>query len=302
MRYAVIGTGAIGGLFGGMLARNGYEVHFLFHSDYNDVKKNGFTINSKLGNFTLKDIKAYNTTDAMPQCDVVLVSTKTVCEDEVPNMIKPILKLDSTVVLVQNGINMERFVAGKLPYSVSIAGGIVFATATKTAPAEITHTNSGAIKVGLYRGKDDKLTEFCNDVNSTGLKAELTNDLNTERWKKLVCNVPMNGLSAVMGANTKEIVTNAESRRLAYNIMLEVIDTAIANGAKLTRAYADEVMSITENMEPCMPSMYGDLIHHKPMEIQYIYTEVVKSAKAKSVSVPNIETLKKNLLSAVTLM
>lgn len=296
MRYAVIGTGAMGGLFGGMLAHAGFDVHFLFRSDYNDVKEKGFTVKSILGNFTLKNVNAYNSTEDMPKCDVILVCMKTIYEDRIPALIKPILKPDSFVILIQNGINMEKFVSEQLPDGVGMAGGMVMASVTKTAPGEITHTNFGTITVGLYRGNDNILKAFCNDINTTGLKAVHSTDYTTERWRKLVWNMPFNGLSVALDASTKEIMDNPESRRLAYNIMLEVVEAAQANGAKLTVAYADEMMKATDSMIPYKPSMYVDYAHHRPMEIQYIYTEVIKSAKSKGVAVPNIEALEKRLL------
>ncbi len=297
MRYAVIGTGAMGGLFGGMLAHAGFDVHFLFRSDYKDVKENGFTVKSILGDFTLKNVNAYNSTDDMPKCDVILVCMKTIYEDRIPALIKPILKPDSFVILIQNGINMEKFVSEQLPESVGMAGGMVMASVTKTAPGEITHTNFGTITVALYRGNDDILKAFCNDINTTGLKAVHSTDYITERWRKLVWNMPFNGLSVALDATTKDIMSNPESRKLAYDIMLEVVKAAQANGAKLTTAYADEMMTATDGMVPYKPSMYVDYARKKPMEIKYIYTEVINSAKSKGVDTPNIEALEKKLKS-----
>ena len=76
-KYAVVGTGALGGFYGGMLAKAGKDVHFLFRNDYNHVLKNGLKVDSISGDFHLSEINAYNDTSKMPVCDVILVCMKT---------------------------------------------------------------------------------------------------------------------------------------------------------------------------------------------------------------------------------
>ena len=78
MKYGVIGTGAIGGFYGAKLAHGGQEVHFLLHSDYEYVKQHGLQVDSCDGSFHLDDVNAYQHTEDMPKCDVVLVCLKSV--------------------------------------------------------------------------------------------------------------------------------------------------------------------------------------------------------------------------------
>ena len=77
MKYAVIGTGAVGGFYGGKLANAGKEVHFLMHSDYEYVQKNGLQIDSCDGSFHIDNPHVYNNTNEMPKADVVIVALKT---------------------------------------------------------------------------------------------------------------------------------------------------------------------------------------------------------------------------------
>ena len=76
MKYAIIGTGAIGGYYGGKLAKAGNEVHFLLHTDYEYVKENGLQVDSCDGSFHLDQVNAYRSTADIPPCDVILVSLK----------------------------------------------------------------------------------------------------------------------------------------------------------------------------------------------------------------------------------
>ena len=80
MIYSVIGTGAVGGYYGGRLANAGNEVHFLFHSDYQYVCEHGLQVNSCNGDFHIANVNAYNDTARMPKSDVVLVALKSLNE------------------------------------------------------------------------------------------------------------------------------------------------------------------------------------------------------------------------------
>ena len=151
LKYAVIGTGAIGGFYGGKLAKAGNEVHFLFRSDFEQVKKNGLQIHSVDGDFLVKPVLAYHSTDDMPVCDVILVGLKTTANHQLASLLKPILHENSLVVLIQNGLGVEEKLAEELPHT-NIAGGLAFICSQKNSPGVISHLDLGRINLGLYRG------------------------------------------------------------------------------------------------------------------------------------------------------
>ena len=97
MRYAIIGTGAIGGYYGARLAEAGHEVHFLFHSEYDAVVKNGLQVNSVNGDIHLSNVNAYNDVAKMPKCDAVIVAMKTTSERLLAEML-PHVCADGAVV------------------------------------------------------------------------------------------------------------------------------------------------------------------------------------------------------------
>ena len=100
MRYGIIGTGAIGGYYGAKLARGGQELHFLFRSDYEYVKQHGLQVDSCNGSFHLDDVNAYQYTEDMPQCDVVLVCLKSVNNNKLQTLLPPLLHDKTLVVLI----------------------------------------------------------------------------------------------------------------------------------------------------------------------------------------------------------
>ena len=125
MRYTVIGTGAIGGYYGARLDKAGFEVHFLLHSDYRFVVDNGLTVDSCDGSFHLPSPKVYDNTASMPECDVVIVALKTTNNHLLPSLLPPLLKPDTIVLLIQNGIGVEADVEKMFPRQ-PLAAGLAF--------------------------------------------------------------------------------------------------------------------------------------------------------------------------------
>ncbi len=108
-RYAIIGTGAIGGFYGAKLQQAGCEVHFLLHrhSEYEWMRKQGLMIESCLGTFQLPTVNAYDNVHYMPECDVIIVALKTTQNQYLSELLPPLLKPNSIILLLQNGIGIE---------------------------------------------------------------------------------------------------------------------------------------------------------------------------------------------------
>jgi len=195
LRYGVIGTGALGGFYGGMLARAGQEVHFLFRSDFEHVRKHGLQVDSIKGDFHLSDVNAYPTTQQMPVCDVILVCLKTTGNHLLPELLKPLLHPKSVVVLLQNGLGLEEDLSSQLP-EAQIAGGLAFICSAKVGPGHIHHLDYGKLIIGSHNVQNPEiLKQVVNDFQSAGVHSELSENLRFARWQKLVWNIPFNGLT-----------------------------------------------------------------------------------------------------------
>ena len=149
MFYGIIGTGAIGGYYGAKLAWAGKDVHFLLHSDYEQVAANGLQVDSVAGSFTLPAVNAYRRAADMPPCDVVLVGLKTVNQHLLPTLLPPLLKPDTLVVLIQNGVGVEAAVQQMFPH-VQLAAGLAFICVAKNRPGVVEHLDKGSIDIGNY--------------------------------------------------------------------------------------------------------------------------------------------------------
>lgn len=285
MRYGVIGTGAIGGYYGAKLARSGQDVHFLFHSDYDYVREHGLRVNSGDGGFHLDHVNAYQDVRQMPKCDVVIVALKTVHEQMLRDMLPPLLTDDTVVLLIQNGMGMEQDVEQMVP-GVKLAAGLAFICCSKTHPGVIDHLDLSGLNVGSYNAPQETIDRMIAEMVSADIDARNVDYLEA-RWRKLLWNMPFNGLSVALHADTDSLVRNEATRRLLRAMTQEVIDAAHAVGVKgLTDRDADAMIEMTTKMRPYKPSMRLDWDYHRPMEVYYLYTRPIEEARRAGQDMP----------------
>ena len=295
LTYAIVGTGGIGGYYGGCLAKAGHPVHFLLHSDYEYVLKNGLKIDSVNGDFHLEKVSAYKNSQDMPKCDVVLVCLKTIQNHILSSILKPLLHEKTVVVLVQNGMGMEQELSEQLP-STSIVGATAFICTTKVGPGHIHHAEYGALTLAKHCGDcDEIIRHIASDVENASVNVSVFDDLNSVRWKKLVWNIPYNGLTVVLNAATDTLTNNPDSRNLVIDLMNEVVSAGRTCGAKISDSFIDKMIAMTENMTPYSPSMKLDYDAHRPMEIQTMFTNPIAIAKAQGFEMRKTEMLEQQL-------
>ena len=295
LKYGVIGTGAIGGFYGGFLAKSGKDVNFLFNSDFQHVKENGLKIDSTNGNFHLKQVNAFSKSEDMPKCDVVFVCLKTTTNHILKNLLPSVLHKDSVIIMIQNGLGIEKKLAKEFP-DTSIAGGLAFVASSKIGKGHIAHYDYGALTLGFYqKANGEVLNQVSIDLNNAGVECTCVDDLNLARWKKLLWNIPFNGVCVVLNAKTKELVSNKESRKLVRDLMNEVIEAAKYCGAPLETNAVDEMIESTLKMKPYAPSMKLDYDFMRPMEIEAIYSNPVQEAKEAGYDMKVTSTIEKQL-------
>ena len=293
LRYSVIGSGAIGGFYGAMLARSGQQVDFLFHSDYEFVRENGLQVDSIFGNFHLSSVSAYKSTKDMPVSDVVLVGLKTTSNYLLKEMLPSLLHPNTVVILIQNGLGMEEDLSVDFP-QLNIAGGMAFIASSKQGAGKVLHQDYGRLTLASYNVKDERLLqEVCNDFVKAGVDVVIASDLTSARWQKLQWNIPFNGLSVVLNSTTDYIVNHPDASLLAADLMREVVLASKACNVCspiLDEAVAD-MMETTRKMTPYAPSMKLDYDFGREMEIHYIYTRPMEIARQHGFEMKKTEML-----------
>ncbi len=295
MKYGIIGTGAIGGYYGGKLANDGQEVHFLMHRDYEYVKQHGLQVDSCDGSFHLDYVHAYAKTSEMPPCDVVLVCLKSTNNHLLQSFLPPLLHKDTLVVLIQNGIGLEDDVQALFP-NVALAAGLAFICSAKTEPGRVNHQCYGHINFGNFSCKDEsKMQLLVDEFNHAGIKAGLV-EYQEARWKKAVWNMPFNGMTVALHTQTDLLLKNPSTRQLIRDQMMEVVGAAQHLGVKnIDEAFVDLMIQMTDEMTPYSPSMRLDYDFHRPLEIHYIYSRPIEIARQAGFHMPKLEMLESEL-------
>ena len=294
--YAIIGTGALGGFYGARLQRAGCEVHFLLHSDYEHVVRHGLICESKDGDFSLPRVNAYCDVHDMPGCDVVCVCLKTTQNHQLPELLPPVAKDTGVVLVMQNGLDMEEQVA-QIVGPGRVMGALCFICTNKVGPGHIRHLDYGTIALGEFasRGVSDRMRAIAGDLERAGIPVQLAEDLPVTRWQKLVWNIPYNGLSVVLDANTAELMAAPDTSQLVEQLMQEVVGDARACGVNTGDDIVPAMLAHTEKMTPYRTSMKIDYDEHRPMEVEAIFGNPLRAAQQAGAESPLIGMLYRQL-------
>ena len=298
--YAIIGCGGVGGFYGGRLQRSGHEVHFLLHSDYDHVKSNGLTIESCDGDFVLPTVNAHIDPRNMPICDVVMIALKSTTNNVLAQILPHIVGNNTIVLLLQNGLGVENEIA-EIIGDNKIISGLCFLCSTKIKPGYIKHLDYGFITFGDYSktGKPKQATEhliaISKDFHKSGISTQITEDLLTARWKKLVWNIPFNGLTVLLNTGTSELMNNPKTYLLIKALMNEVVTASASCARKIEPKFVTDRLAKTATMKPYKPSMKLDYDAGRPMEITAIYKTPIEEARKKGIAMPRTESLYQEL-------
>ncbi|NVZ99817.1 putative 2-dehydropantoate 2-reductase [Pseudomonas gingeri] len=299
-RVGIIGTGAIGGFYGVMLARAGFDVHFLLRSEFSAVADGGLHIDSAVhGQLHLDPVQAYASADDMPPCDWLLVGAKTTSNTSLAPLIAQAAAPGARVLLLQNGLDVEEDLRPLLPDSLHLLGGLCFICVHRSGPGAVVHQALGAVNIGYHSGPlhDDEsarqalVEEGAQLFRQAGIESQAMANLPQARWQKLVWNVPYNGLSVLLRASTTPLMNDASSRELIQALMAEVVQGAEACGHVLPAGYAEHLFKVTEKMPDYWPSMYHDFVHKRPLELDAVYARPLAAAREAGCELPKIRAL-----------
>jgi len=298
--YAILGTGALGGYYGACLQRTGLDVHFLCRSDYTHVVQHGLVIESTDGDFTLPQVNAYQDVKDMPRCDVVAIALKTTQNHLLPQLLPTVIKEDGVVLVLQNGLGVEAAVA-EIVDPHRVIGGMCFVCANKVSPGRIRHLDYKAISLAEYTagyraaGITARMQQIATNFTSAGIPIDLSEDLLLARWQKLVWNIPYNGLSVVLDAQTDELMADASTRALVEDLMAEVVAGAARFDRHIPDSFVQNMLDRTAKMKPYKTSMKIDYDLKRPLEVEAIFGNPLRTAQTAGANLSQIRTLYQQL-------
>ena len=295
-RIAIIGSGAVGCYYGGRLAQHGNEVHFLMRSDYEEVKRHGLRVSSPLGDFVLPQVNCHRRTAEIGACDLVIIAMKATANEVLRELLPPLLKNETLILTLQNGLGCDDFLAQHFG-SERVLGGLCFVCINRIAPGVIHHLAQGQIALGEHRGEPQERTlALAAEFQRCGIDCRVEPSLIAARWKKLVWNVPFNGLSiAAGGKDTAEILAEPMLEQRVRKLMREIIETAGRLGHAIPLSLIDDMVERTRAMVGYKPSSLIDFLAGSEVELEAIWGEPVRRAAEKGIEMPQVKRLYEEL-------
>jgi 2-dehydropantoate 2-reductase len=292
LRIAVVGSGAIGTYYGAHLAHGGADVHFLMRGDLGEVRRNGLYIHGKGENFRIANVNCYNSTKEIGPCDLVIIAVKATSNEDLVDLIPPLLHEQTALLTLQNGLGNEEFLAEQFG-AERVLGGLCFICVSRISRTEVEAYDSGTLAIGEYARNANKRTHaIASQFAACGINCSVTDDLALERWRKLVWNIPFNALAILAGGiSTAEILADERLRRATRALMGEVIAAANKCRHAIDKAVAEELIKRTDTLGAFKPSTLSDWEKGKPLEIEAIWGEPLRRAAAAGANVPQLKII-----------
>lgn len=291
----VIGAGAVGAYFGGRLAQAGASVSVVCRSDYDAVVRDGYQIKSIAGDFVFKPSQVCReAADYQGRADYIIVAVKALPWIDVPTLLKPVVHADATVLLLQNGVEIESPLLEAFP-NIDLASGIAYIGVTRCGDGHIEHKGSGKLTIGKYPAElqpSAKLCKLSALFESVNVGCEISSDIRSARWCKLVWNAPFNPISVLGGGiDTRQIMNDSKLVELSEQVMREVAAAGNACGACVPDEHVDNMLEYTRKFPAYKTSMLVDYENGRPLEVEVILGNAVRAADAHGVDVPHLKSL-----------
>ncbi len=270
----------------------GEDVHFLGRSGRAALTARGLKIKTPTERINLRKIQVYGSSTEIGPCDLVIIATKATANEALKNILPPLLGPETTVLTLQNGLGVEEPVA-EIAGPGRVVGAICYIGCTRTAPGVVNCSFPGLMTIGKFGKPAGERTHAVAALwRRAGVKCTAQDNLEAQRWHKLVWNVPFNGLAIITGGVTTDVLLADEGMRLlARRLMEEVVEAAAKFGHEISRSFVDLQFERTAKMGEYRPSSLIDFEEGRDVELEEIWGEAVRRAKSVGVPVPRMEML-----------
>jgi 2-dehydropantoate 2-reductase len=295
MRIAVVGTGGVGGTFGGLLAAKGEaEVVFVARGAHlAALQTQGLRLHTLQGSQQIASVQASDDPSRVGIVDAILFCVKTYHVPEVAPLLAPMIGPGTVIVPTQNGIETPQVLAalyGQRP----VLGGVAYLSASVTAPGEVTlHGNRARLVFGELDGRPSaRATALLAVLQAAGIDALLSQDIRSVMWQKFLFIVAMAGTTAAARCPLGPILTTPESRELFMGLMREVEALAAHADVVLPPDAVVQALRLADSVAPTTKSsMLVDLERGHPLEVDDLNGAVVRLGQRYNLPTPLNSTI-----------
>ncbi len=288
MKVAVMGAGAVGGYYGGVLARDGVDVTLICRGAHRDaIVSNGLRVDSNWGQFTVRPAATDDPGDVGP-VDLVLHCTKLYSNDEAVPTLRPMVGEATTILTVQNGVTSGQILADEFGWD-KVLQGATYIEAGIEAPGHIEQTGSAArIEFGERDGSATDRTKAIETLlDRQGIQVAVSSDIASTLWTKLVAVAAIGTAMTVSRSSLPEMLSWPEGTATIRTVMEEIVAVGKARGIAFPPDVVDERFeAAAEEAEEFKSSLQADMQAGKPLEVDELLGAVVRMGRDMGIPVP----------------
>jgi 2-dehydropantoate 2-reductase len=288
MRIAIVGSGGVGGYFGGRLAATGTEVTFLARGAHLEaLRARGLRIDSPKGNVHLPRVKAESDPATIGPVDVVFFAVKLYDTEGALALLPPLIGPDTVVIGFQNGVETVGTLARAVGPSHT-AGGVSYVSAVIAEPGVIRHTAMDHLIFGEQDGsRSPRLERLLEACRPAGFQATLSTDINVDIWTKFVRLSVFSGMTAVTRSPIGVIRDDPELFAMLKTAVNEAMAVAHAKGVAVPESTVADVAAAYTALPPqAKASMLEDLERGRRIELPWLSGAVVRIGREVGVDTP----------------
>lgn len=289
MKIFIVGTGGIGGYFGGLLAKAGKDVTFVARGEqFNALKKNGLVVKSVVGNFEVKPVQVIESIAEIEFPDLILFTVKTYDTEEVAKELDKVTTNNTTIITFQNGVDNDLQIK-KFIKKAKVYPDVAYVISSRTTPGVIEQT-SGLRKL-LFGDRINPNNQNLKDVEIMMKEAEVdavaSDDITRDLWKKFMFIVAFSGMTAICRSPIGKVLSDIQTKSLYERCLKEAISVARAVKVNIASDAFESIMTISGNTAPdSKSSLLVDIENGRRTEIETLNGNLVRLARENKIDIP----------------
>lgn len=288
MKILVVGSGGVGGYFGGKLAKAGFDVTFVARGTHlRAMQTNGLTVKSILGDFEIPTVKATDHLGAIADCDLVILAVKAWQVSALALELKDVISRNAVILPLQNGVMAYEELRVHIPER-NLLNGLCKIFSKIESPGVISHF--GITPTILFGEMDNALSarvlRIKEILDSAGIYSEVPPDIRAETWKKFI-PICVSGLLAITKTTYGELREISETRQMMIGLLNEIYNLSQKIGIEIEPGFVEKSVAVIDSYPyETTSSLTRDVWEGKPSEIEYQNGTVVRLGLQYGVDTP----------------
>ena len=290
MKVSVIGTGAMGSIYGSFFAKNNFDVlcYDVWDEHVDAINNKGLRVSGISGDHTEKKIRATTNFNELKDRDLYIIATKGDAVGSVASKLADFDLSSAIVLTIQNGLGAAERIEKFMPTENVLLGVAQGFGASIKAPGHAHHNGMSMIRIGeINGGLTDRLTTIVNAWEEAGFTSKGFEDIQQLIWEKFICNVTFSAPCTVYECSVGEIINNHDYWKVASGCALEAFEIATKKNIPLSfDAPIEYVRNFGLKMPKAKPSMYLDHLSKRKSEIDFINGRVEIMGEELNIKTP----------------